>query len=220
MSAGKISDLKVSGHISRATYYRLLLEDSFPSINRLIYLDADTIVNADIAALWDIEIGDALLLAAPQISLYSGTVSGPRGVPDYKLLGLDPKTKCFNAGVLCINLSGWRKHEVSSQVIEYLRTMSDGVLWWDQDGLNAVLHARWRALDYRWNLQTSLFDSYDTWRESPLPRLDYYRALTEPYIIHFSAAPKPWSANYPFLYQDLFFRYLDETKWNGWRPET
>ena len=49
-------------NVSIATLYRLLMPQVFPDdIKKIIYLDADTIINIDIRELWQVELGDAPL---------------------------------------------------------------------------------------------------------------------------------------------------------------
>lgn len=37
-------------------------------------------------------------------------------------------------------------------------------------------------------------------------------------IAHFSGNLKPWNSGGSSLYHNLYFKYLDQTAWSGWRP--
>ena len=51
-------------HISRATYYRLLISDLLPeNIHKAIYLDCDIVINGSLQELWDMKL-DGYALAA------------------------------------------------------------------------------------------------------------------------------------------------------------
>jgi lipopolysaccharide biosynthesis glycosyltransferase len=214
----RVRCLTTSQRISKATYYRLLIEEALPECPRVLYLDCDLVINNDIGLLWDERLDGALLLAVPQVSPDASTASSKRGLPSYKDLGIPPDTKLFNAGVLSIDLSAWRQHRISERIIEYLHRYNDKVLWWDQDGLNAILHSEWRMLDYRWNVMTSIFRYFDCWKDSPFERAQYYDIITHPFIIHYNSSSKPWNGDYNLPYKEYFFRYLDRTRWCGWRP--
>jgi len=55
-------------HISRATYYRLLIPDILPdSIDKILYLDCDIIVNASIDNLWNVNLEGYAIAAVKQI---------------------------------------------------------------------------------------------------------------------------------------------------------
>lgn len=200
--------LKIDGHISVQTYYRLLIEHLFSEYTKLIYLDADLVVNNCIAELWDMEMNEKYLLAVPMASPKSGLAGGERGLPAYKLLGISADTRTFNAGVMVLNLLLWRKDSISQKIIKYLTDYRDYVLWWDQDGLNCVLYNGWGQLPAKWNVMTCHVDSFNTWRDSLLTERDFIETLKFPAIIHFAGPAKPWNANYKGSFKDYFIKYL------------
>lgn len=57
------------GHLSVATYYRLILEDILPQdIHRVIYLDCDMIVRHSLMPLWEMDLEAKSLAAVPDLS--------------------------------------------------------------------------------------------------------------------------------------------------------
>lgn len=55
-------------HISRATYYRLLLPSIIPiDVDKVIYLDCDLIVNHSLDELWNIDLDRYAIAACKQI---------------------------------------------------------------------------------------------------------------------------------------------------------
>lgn len=192
----ELPPFKVTGHITIESYFRLLLPDLFPCLDRVIYLDADLLVLDSIHHLADLEISESLVLASPHAHPDSGYVSGPRGLPSYVYLNLYPMTRTFNAGVMVMNLAGWRAERISERICDYLQTYRDQVLWWDQDGLNAVLHARWKPLSARWNVMTSHFREFASHSDSLLDMEEYATCIQNPAIIHFSGPEKPWQPFY------------------------
>jgi len=216
----KISDhnplngMIVSGHISIASYYRLMIPSLVPeNIKKIIYLDADLILNADIARLWDIDIAEKDVLAVQDQAKDFLYVSSPGGLLNYKELGLNPANKYFNAGVLVMNLDNWRKDSLSQKVIEYIQENRKYIRWWDQDGMNAVLANKWGELDHRWNLVINIFLN-PTWEQGPVKDKKQYDELVgHPYIVHFVYRDKPWKYGYKYPYLDLFINYLARTPW-------
>ena len=58
----KLKDkLQVRDYFSNATYYRILIPDMYPQYDKVIYLDADTVVLEDIAILYNTDMGDNLV---------------------------------------------------------------------------------------------------------------------------------------------------------------
>jgi lipopolysaccharide biosynthesis glycosyltransferase len=217
--ADLLEKMKVSGHVTVATYFRLLIPDLLPDwFNKAIYLDGDIVVNEDLGKLWDLELGDNYLLAVQDTS--APYVSSPAGLTNYKELGIPSDWKYFNAGVLAINLQKWRTDSVSAKVIQYLAENEEHVRWWDQDGLNAILAGKWGELDPKWNvmLLPHLYDC-PSLRNNTFNEDVYNGIVKNPCILHFASSSKPWTYNYRFPAKDLFFQYLDQTAWSGWRPK-
>jgi lipopolysaccharide biosynthesis glycosyltransferase len=207
----KIQGLKVDGHISIETYYRLLIEECFPQYSKVIYLDADIVVTTSICELWNLEFNNKHLLAVPISSKKSGFVNGERGLPSYKLLDIPCTTRTFNAGVMVLNLNLWRRDSISQLVIKYLREYKDHVLWWDQDGLNAILYNKWLPLNTKWNAMTSHLISQ---QDSLLTKIEFEEVCSRPFIIHFAGPLKPWYSNYEGPFQNIFLEYVNELSSN------
>ena len=204
-------DLKVDGHISIDTYYRLLIEDYFPQYSKVIFLDADVIIETSITTLWNLEVGNNHLLAVPLTSKYSGFVSGTRGLPSYKLIGIPSDTRTFNAGVMVLNLDLWRRDSISQSVTKYLKKYNEHILWWDQDGLNAILYNKWQPIHPRWNAITSHLISQ---QDSLLTKEEFEDVRTAPLIIHYAGPLKPWRSNYEGPFENIFIKYLNKLSSN------
>jgi len=227
-----LPNVPVSGHVSRAAYLRLLLPRVLPeSLSRVLYLDSDLVVLRDLSALWELPFNGRPLLAAQdvvlpfidsEIALPRYEASAPhlvaaRPIENYRELGLDPRSKYFNSGVLLIDLACWRRERATDKLLDCLRENAAHVRFWDQYMLNAVFHGRWGELDLRWNRQ-SLIYRYPAWQSSPFDRETWERALADPWIAHFTSHEKPWHFEYDQPDRELFFEALRHTAWSRWRP--
>jgi len=200
----KLAGLPVWGRISATTYLKLTLGEWLPPhVERALWLDCDLLVTADIATLWEMSMEGLPALAAQDQRV--PLVSSRFGVQGYAELGLDPAAMYFNAGVMLIDVDGWRKLEVAARALDYLKQYRDKVYFWDQEALNAVLAGRWGLLDGRWNWHPSL---------SHLRKVEQ----REPWILHFSGNLKPWECEGSSMHYGLYRFYLDQTAWSGWRP--
>jgi lipopolysaccharide biosynthesis glycosyltransferase len=204
--AAATAGLPTWGRMSSTTYYRLLLTELLPpSVDRLIWLDCDLVVRADLGRLWEADVGESHMLAAQDAVV--PYVSSRNGIRRWRQLGLPRDAKYFNAGVMVIDLERWRADDIGGRAIRYLRSNLDHVVFWDQEGLNAALCGRWGELDPRWNQNATAAPS--THRTS----------LDDAWIVHFSGGIKPWLVPDPGSGpRALYFRYLEETPWAGWRP--
>lgn len=197
-------------HISRATYYRLLLPNIIPQdIDKVIYLDCDLIVNSSLDDLWNIDIEQYAIAASKQIG----------GGRDGKRLGIPKEYGYFNAGVLLINVNYWRSHNVSKALIDYLHSHSETVVFHDQDALNAVLHDKCLYLHQRWNMNYATYSKqFLSMTKKDETDYDYSNEIREameyqshPSILHYSARIKPWDWRCTHPMRDLYYAYAQNT---------
>jgi len=154
-----------------AAYYRLFIETAFPQYDKVIYLDCDIVVKADIAELYDQEIGDNLIAGVCEQNTWRS--------PEFtyyvdNMLGIDPKTY-FNSGVMLMNLKEFRKFGVQKRFLDMLVKYNFDCLAPDQEYLNVICHDRVKYLPNGWNKQS--------FPEPPEGELK---------ICHYALANKPW----------------------------
>lgn len=138
-----------TSRFSPAALYRLLAADVLPQdVSRLIYLDADTIVNLDIAALWEEETGENGLAAAREV-----TVTRDLPAPQYLCeAGIVQAGRYFNSGVLLLDLALYRRvaQDMLTGGAALLRTYPD-CFCYDQDILNFFFAEGSANLPLRYN---------------------------------------------------------------------
>lgn len=187
-----LAGVPVSGHISIAAYYRVLLPRVLPECcKKVLYLDCDILVLGNICQLWDINLHENVYVAAVEN-------------PDFNRhtnLKMEKSMAYFNSGVMLINMALWREQDVAAKTLNILRENPGNMRFWDQDALNSAIQGQWTSIEVKWNVQTSM-----------LRRPRYYRTLgNEIAIIHFSSNIKPWQARdcHPFatLYRSFAERH-------------
>jgi lipopolysaccharide biosynthesis glycosyltransferase len=208
-------NLALTRYLTTTAYYRLLMPQVLPEqVDKAIYLDCDMIVRGDLAELWQMDVDDNYVLAV--LDDNQPLVSMAVGLSNYRELGLNPDQKYFNSGLLMVNLKKWRAENIGMKVIEYSRQNREYVRDADQDGLNAVFAGNWGQLNPRWN-QMPRIHIFSSWQDSPYNEAEYNLLKNDPLIIHYTNAPKPWRKGCQHPATDLFYYYLDQTAWAGWR---
>ena len=114
---------------------------------------------------------------------------------------------------MLINARKWRERGDRYQGPELPAGPRQSTPLADQEGLNAVLHDDWGELDFRWNWQ--IVPDLKKAQKAGCWGLD----LTEKSIIHYVTPCKPWVPGSRYRTR-LYFRYVDETSWAGWRAFT
>ncbi len=192
---------------------RLFMGEVLPQhVDRVIYLDCDTIVAQSLEKLWDTKLEGHILGAVMEPTIY-------REVKES--VGLGPAEPYYNSGVLLVDLALWRREKVQGRLLDFW-TQKEGKLFAsDQDVLNGVLRGRIKPLPPRYNFFTNYryFSYEDLARRSPS-----YRAVTEdmftsakrhPSVIHYMGDERPWLRGNLNHYRRAYDMYLEKTPWAG-----
>jgi lipopolysaccharide biosynthesis glycosyltransferase len=176
-------------HVKVNTYYRLLIPDLLPHLDRCIYLDTDVVVESDLTPLLRTVVDDKYLAG-----VYAAGYK-PRPDEQAMAMGLPSYDRYVNAGVLLMNLRRIRRDRLSEQFMELSKQDFESD---DQDVLNVSCYPDIRLLPPRFNLMTKYFpankDEFfayagvrDTWTET-----EYKEAVRSPVVIHYADKRKPW----------------------------
>ncbi len=179
--------LELRDYYTYAIYYRLFIADLFKEYDKAVYLDCDTTVVADIAELYDTQLGDNLIAGVPDGAV---SVIEPFQVYTKKVLGVVAE-HYFNSGVIVMNLKALREDNFYEKFKELFAKYKFRVAP-DQDCLNIVCKDRVTYLGNEWNAM-------------PI-RSKNNVGVKNPKLIHFNLTAKPW--HYPDLpYEEYFWKY-------------
>lgn len=137
-----------------AAMYRLLIPDLLPNeFEKIIYLDADTIINLDIAKLWNIDLKNFPIAATPHFFAFPdlGIIQNSIQIDSDKI---DPHDY-FNSGVLIFDLNKIKKlfntkgKLLNSCVDILLKNPRNNSL--DQDALNILFKNNFFKLPSKFN---------------------------------------------------------------------
>ena len=118
-------------------YLRIFLPND---LNKVIYLDCDTIIEADLTELYNIDLGDKLIA----------------GVLDYNMnscrkFDLD-YYQYINTGVLILDLEKLRNFNFKDKCLEFIKSFKEDLVYNDQDVINFVLKDNIFILEDKWNI--------------------------------------------------------------------
>ena len=186
--------------ISISTYYRLFLTDILSdTIQKVLYLDCDIVVDGNILELWNEDINE----------FYAAVIEDESSINHAKRLGLK---YYFNAGVLLLNLKKLRESDFQNSWIEYFKINENIITMQDQDILNGVFNNNVKNLPLKWNANTKIFDKKDNPHNHYYSSKDVSDAKKNRVIIHYTGHAKPWNF-YNLLkspYKKRIFYYLKE----------
>lgn len=207
--------LPVAQPYSPAIFFRLALAEVLGDLDRVLYLDADTVACRDIADLHDMTMEGRLLAAMPDYNLFHFELHKPIPIRDRfgpSLLYLKEELAIayrgagdyFNSGVLLLDLAAWRRLRLTEACHDFIRGRR--LQWPDQDALNVIVGRDYVALDARWNTMTAALENM----AAPLtPDQATLRRHwnDDPWIVHYTGTRKPWLFSpRPVPHGDRFWR--------------
>jgi lipopolysaccharide biosynthesis glycosyltransferase len=209
---GAVAGLPAWGRIPETMWYRILLPDLLPGIDRVLYLDADVLVLDALTDLWGLCLDGNYLAAVTN-------VPERHRLGHAAELGLAGPECYFNSGVLLLNLELMRRDGCTAALRECALRNLDRLLWPDQDALNLVLGKRRIALEPRWNLMNSIRSF--SWAADLLGRAEIAEAIARPAIIHFEgpAENKPWHVLCDHPARPMYEAHRAHTPWPRYRRE-
>ena len=190
----KVKDkLYTRDYYTKTTYFRLFIANLYPQYNKAIYLDSDIIVLGDISELYNVELGNNLIAAAPDDVIQTTKV-----FQEYaeKVVGVADYRNYFNAGILLMNLDEFRKFNFQEKFLYLLETIKFTVAQ-DQDYLNRLCKGKVKIIHKGWDRMPIAVD------DIPIEEIK---------IVHYNLADKPWRYD-NVRYGEYFWEYAKKTEY-------
>lgn len=190
---------------------RLLLDKLLPKeVDRILYLDGDTIVRGSLEELDNLDMKGHTIAASlePTYSKQRKASIEMQGYPYY------------NAGVLLIDLKSWRERDLGNKIITFYKEHDGKLFSNDQDAINATEKGNIYTLSPKYDY----FNVYDQYPYSFLKKLCDYEYISKdiydeakknPIIIHYLGEERPWRTGNHHRFKDDYDRYLNMTPWSG-----
>ena len=200
-----------TGGFDISVMLRLFMGDMLPeSVERVLYLDCDTVVLQSLKHLWKEELEGKIVGAVMEPTIYQAVKES---------IDLGEDDPYYNSGVLLVDLKQWREQEIQKKLLEFWKSKGGKLFASDQDVINGTLKGQIHTLMPRYNF----FTNYRYFRYNTLVQLcDAYRAVgkrefaaakRKPVIIHFLGDERPWIRGNHNHYGKWYRKYLAMTPW-------
>ncbi|MCK9273229.1 hypothetical protein M0P65_06850 [Candidatus Gracilibacteria bacterium] len=165
----KISFKNCLSHVTEATMLRLFIPDIIKTSGKILYLDLDIVVNADLNKIFNLKIG-------------SRGISGKSSLNKNVLYNMSFKTlnteyKTLNAGVLLMDLEILRKNNFTEKFLNIVKEHP----YIDQVIINLYLEGEYEEIPAEYNI----FNDQD----------DHLLKTHDDFILHYVGSGKPWNGN-------------------------
>jgi lipopolysaccharide biosynthesis glycosyltransferase len=171
-----INDWKTGHHFTTATYLRLFSPILFKNVDKIVYIDCDTLVLTDLCDLYNHPLDDFHF--AGVIDEVGGRTSKvPRNIND----------KYINSGVLLMDLKGLRNNDFLGHSKMLYKKYENQITWADQCLINKYSEGKKIILDSKWNRQIHANNV----------KKSQFLNLAKPQftsILHFLGGTKPWQS--------------------------
>ncbi len=199
-----LKGLILNDNFPLSSYARLFIEN-LVQVDRIIYLDCDTIVRSSLKQMYDFNI-DNYYVAGVQDE-----------VPYYEMniIGMNESDRYINAGVLLINLKKWREDQIRNKFLNFVNQRNGKVQHHDQGILNGVCKGKIKIIEPKFNFMSQFF-MYNSKQVKRLFKLkNFYsqseidKSMENPVVIHYISKffMRPWenSCTHPYLDEYVFY---------------
>lgn len=210
--SGLYNDITDNMRVSVPTYYRLSLSALLPELDRIIWLDGDTLVLHDLRDMFVIDM---------EGYYYRGFLDDrPDAVDEFDI----NNDHYICAGVLLINLKELRQDNMVEKFTAFIAENKDRLQWQDQTVINVVgldktgiLPIRYGIFNYLQERENRYYSGFKNIRNylEALRSTEKYtfseakRAMKNPSILH--CPSKPWDCNVHVYREGLWLKYAKKT---------
>lgn len=130
------------------TYLKIFVSNYFVDkkidIDRLIYLDSDTLVLGDISLLMTFDMDNNIIAMVEDSVAYKFK---------NRYIGLKEDASYFNAGFVVFDMKKWIDYDITNKIKEHLVNVRSSYANHEQDILNVVLKGKIKKLHPKYNFQ-------------------------------------------------------------------
>lgn len=194
VDVSKVENFGPRGKWTSSVYYRLFFPELVDeSVERVLYLDTDTVVVKSLRSLYEQDLEHF-----PVAAVYDNYVK------TQPLIGITEEHNYFNSGVLLIDVIKWRSQQITARTFQYLRDFPERILFVDQCALNAVLKGNWKMLPPCYNMMYSILPE-------GISKKSMSKYVQEAVIVHFTLQ-RPWHMLCRNRLRYLYFHYLKQRR--------
>ncbi|MGD9569927.1 MAG: glycosyltransferase family 8 protein [Sedimentibacter sp.] len=196
-------DLPVTSRYPRQIYYRILAASLLPKeLDRILYLDVDTVVINPLDNLYSMKFDGAYYIACTHVKSFLNKVNCIR-------LGIKEQKPYINSGIMLMNLKALRKHQNVNDIVEFVQENKSKLLLPDQDIISALYGEKIKLVDSLiYNLSDRILSLYNA-TQPYNERLGVNWVRENSVVIHYCGRNKPWNGRYMGAL-DVFYHELNQ----------
>lgn len=198
---------------SLATYSRAFIDKIMPDyVQRLLYIDSDTVVVGSISALKSFKMGKACMAGIVAETFSSSIKKG-------KLQLYSGNSKYYGCGVVLFDIKNWRTNNSYDRIVDMLATKRIFPCA-DQTLINNSLNEDcFCKLPRKFNYNTHIYSKrveYGILKSSGWNTEEEIQdTITNPVVIHYPGRPvdRPWYNGCTSRFKDYYYKYKKISPW-------
>lgn len=200
MDESQFADLTLSKWVTVQAWFRIKLPDLCKDLDKVLYLDCDTLIRGNLDELFSLDLTDKYLAGVKDVW----------GVSKYvKRLGM--KSGVYvNSGMLLFNCDYCRKEHFFDKVVEFAKNNAKIIEFCDQDSINKVVDEYKLVISPKYNMM-------DTWWRGGYyefegeEETEYLQSKENPVIVHLTGL-KPAFKGCGNKFKDEWWEVAKKTK--------
>ena len=190
------------------TIFAKLFFSRISGIDKILYIDSDTIIDGPLDELWEIELED---------NFFAGV--NVRAINPADEFSLPQDAPYINDGVTLVNLTACRASNMVEKVIEYMQYYKGNPPLLSEGTVNKLSAGHILVLHPKFNLMSGLI-GFRAYKYSEVKTFyseeTIAQAIKKPVIIHYLAAfyGRPWSAYCTHPLKDRYLYYKSISEWS------
>lgn len=179
---------------STENWTRIMLPYIMTEYDKIIDLDCDICVNADVEKLYNINLDDNYIAAAKDINV-PGSYARGEIFKNYidNFLEMDSPHNYFQSGVTVLNIKKFREDFTLGYLMGQAQEKEYRFI--DQDLLNVICEGKTVFLDFAWNYTPDTYNALPWLSREGNPKFynNIINAKQDAKIIHYAGHIKPWN---------------------------
>ncbi len=191
--------LPLSHWVTVQAWFRIKLPDMCPDLDKILYLDCDTLVLGDLSDLFNTDINN---------KYYAGVKDVWNVEKHCKRLGITSGVY-VNSGMLLLNAEYCRQEKFFDKIVDFANNNTKIIQYCDQDSINKIADKKSIVLNPKFNFMDTWWRGgyYEFWGDE---ELEYIEARKEPIIVHLTGL-KPAFKGCGNRFKDKWWEYAKMT---------